>query len=225
MTRQNGFSVRYYSFARIRAAQKLAAASHSGKYRKERHKGKRLPSIIHPIGAAELLLGFAAPENVVVAELFHDTLEDTKITEAEIEEQFGEYVLFLVKQMTEPKGKSWQVRKNYKIKVLREGNLDLKLVGAADHCDNLLSLLDALLEEGLKTPEEFQEAMVWSKFKQPYNNQKWYHQEACKAIFANVRLKDLPPLFGKLMRLVEKIFGEKIILDSAVRRKVRRRNK
>lgn len=211
-----------YRFALIRQARKLAAYSLSGKFRKERFKGKRLPSDIHAHGTADLLLGFDAPESVVIAGLLHDCPEDTKTTVAMIEAQFGAEVASLVQRMTEPKGEPWDKRKRYKIVALREGDMDLKLVGAADHYDNLRSLLDALYEEGLETPEQFKNAKVWAEFKQPYERQKWYHQEACKAIFAKVPLEMLSPLFGKLMRLVETIFGEKIIEDPAVRRKVRR---
>jgi (p)ppGpp synthase/HD superfamily hydrolase len=212
-----------YQFAVIREARKLAAYSHSGIFRKEKLKGKRLPYDIHLAGTADLLLGFDACQSVVVAGLLHDCPEDTPTTLAEIEAQFGSKVASLVMRMTEPKGESWDVRKKSKIVALRTGDFDLKLLGSADHCDNLMSLLEAFHEEGLQTAEEFKNAKVWSEFNQPYERQKWYHQESCKAIFANVPLENLSPLFGKLMRLVETIFGEKIIEDPAVRRKVRRR--
>ncbi|MFA5188107.1 MAG: bifunctional (p)ppGpp synthetase/guanosine-3',5'-bis(diphosphate) 3'-pyrophosphohydrolase [Patescibacteria group bacterium] len=165
------------------------------------------------------------PEYLIIAGHLHDTLEDTDLTGKEILKLFGPNVLRLVKAMTEPKYKSWLRRKKYKIRVLRNGDMDLKLLGAADHCDNLLSILEALYREGLSTPEEFAKGKVWANFKQDYKMQKWYHQESCKAIFANVPYDMLHPLFGKYMRIVEKLFGEQVIIDPKIRRKVRRRNK
>lgn len=225
MTERSPFHVKYYKFSRIRKAMLLAADKHSGQFRKERLSKKRLPYIIHTDGVAEYLLAMGAPEELIISGHLHDTLEDTDLTEAEILELFGPEVLELVKSVTEPKGRPWLERKEHKIKALFNGSLKTKMLGAVDHCDNLLSLLEALHREGLSTVAEFKNADVWKNFKQGYELQKWYHQEACKAIFANVPYEMLHPLFGKLMRLVETIFGERIITDSKVRRKVRRRKK
>jgi len=217
--------IRYYNFGRIRRARLLADDAHAGQYRKERLSRNRLSYSVHTTGVAEYLMAMGADENLVIAGHLHNTLEDTNLTEKEILENFGSYVLALVKFVTEPKGKSWQERKEYKINVLKQGSLATKMLGAADHCDNLLSILEAMRKEGLSTPEEFTHSKVWQNFKQAYQQQKWYHQESCKAIFANVPYEDLHPLFGKLMRLVEIIFGEKIISDPKIRRKVQRRKK
>lgn len=219
------FKVKYYSFGKIREARLMAADSHAGQFRKEQLSKKRLPYAVHTSGVAEYLMAMGAPEDLVIAGHLHDTLEDTDLTEAEIRENFGQNVLDLVLSVTEPKGQPWQERKEFKIKALRQGNFSTKMLGAADHCDNLLSILEAMYKEGLSTPLEFSRAKVWLNFNQGYAKQKWYHQESCRAIFDNVPNDSLHPLFGKLMRLVEIIFGERIILDRNIRRKVRRRKK
>jgi hypothetical protein len=85
--------------------------------------------------------------------------------------------------------------------------------------------LEALYREGLSTAEEFAKAHVWVNFSQDYKMQKWYHQESCQAIFANLPYEMLHPLFGKYMRIVEKLFGEQVIFDKKARAKVRRRKK
>ncbi len=223
MKGKSPFKVRYYNFGRIRRARMLTADKHAGQFRKERLSDKPLPVLIHTEGTAENLMAMGAEEDLVIAGQLHDALEDTDLTEEEILKQFGPNVLRLVKAMTEPKYKSWLRRKKYKIKALRTGDMDLKLLGAADHCDNLLSILEALYREGLSTAEEFAEGKVWANFKQDYKMQKWYHQESCKAIFANVPYEMLHPLFGKYMRIVEKLFGEQVIFDKKARAKVRRR--
>ncbi len=217
------FRVRQYNFGRIRRARMLAADKHAGQFRKERLSRKKIPYIVHTTGVAEYLMAMRMSEDLVIAGHLHDTLENTDLTESEIYTEFGPDVLRLVEAMTEPKDKSWHERKKYKIKVLREGDSEIKMLGAADHCDNLLSILETLFNEGLTTPKEFAKAKVWKNFKQDYEMQKWYHQESCNAVFDSVPYEMLHPLFGKLMRLVEMIFGEQIITDSKIRRKVRRR--
>jgi len=217
--------VKYYSFGRVRKARMIAADKHAGQFRKERISNKRLPFICHTSGTAEYLMAMRMPEDLVIAGHLHDVLEDTDMTEKEIEELFGPHVLFLVKAVTEPKGKPWPERKKFKINALANGTLEVKLLGTSDHCDNLLSILEALYNEGLSTPAEFAKAKVWHNFTKGYESQKWYHQESCKAVFANVPYDMLHPMFGKLMRLVEIIFGEQVIIDPHARIKVRRRQR
>lgn len=218
---RNGYRGKYYRMSRIRQSRLVAAIAHGDQKRKEHN----VPAIVHTEGTAEELGMSGAPEDLIVAGHLHDTIEDTPLTLREIRKKFGPKVASLVKAVTEPMGKSWEVRKRHKIRALRRGSLDVKVLGAADHCDNLWSIEQALHEEGLTRQSDFPQANVWLNFSKGYEEQKWYHQEACKAIFVNVPYDELHPLFGKLMRLVERIFGEKIIFDPKIRRKVRRRNR
>jgi hypothetical protein len=217
--------MRYHNFGLLRKARKWAFVLHSGQFRKETFKGKRISYSFHPTGVAEYLDASGAEDESIAAGYLHDVFEDTDTTYEEIAQEFGKTITDLVMSVTEPKGKTWQERKEFKINSLRQGSIATKMLGAADHCDNLLSILDVLKQAGLNTPEEFAQSDIWSNFHQPYDKQKWYHQTSCLAIFENVPLDKLPPLFGKLMRLVEQIFGENVILDPEIRRKVRRRNK
>lgn len=63
------------------------------------------PYIVHPTGAARIIcceLGIMDDEELLIATLLHDVLEDTPRTEQEIRERFGDIVTSLVMVVTKP---------------------------------------------------------------------------------------------------------------------------
>lgn len=79
----------------ILKAYKFAEDAHSGQ--------KRLngdPFFIHLFETAKNLASFKMDTQTIIAGLLHDVLEDTKITEDKIKEEFGPDVLFLVNGVT-----------------------------------------------------------------------------------------------------------------------------
>ncbi|MBM2826004.1 MAG: hypothetical protein HW403_68 [Dehalococcoidia bacterium] len=82
----------------VAAAYALAQKSHAGQTRDE-----GTPYILHPLRVAAFLAeqGHRDPE-LLAAALLHDTLEDTSLTEAEIEAAFGGRVAELVRALTKP---------------------------------------------------------------------------------------------------------------------------
>jgi len=213
-----------YSTERIRQAIVMAADAHKDQKRKE----KGIPFISHPLGACiRLALNPDIPEDVLVGIILHDTLEDTKLSPKKILKVFGPNVLRIVLASTEPdKRLAWKTRKQHTIDTIKSGDLQIKLVACADKLDNLQSIQDAIKAEGkIKIPEDVPKAKVWDSFRRGYKQQKEYYQEVAKALFANVAYDDLPIIFGKYMRLVEKLFGEQVIFDKKARANVRRRNK
>ncbi|MGN0171739.1 MAG: HD domain-containing protein [Acutalibacteraceae bacterium] len=84
---------------RFEAALRFAARKHEGQYRIG-----GLPYITHPQAVAAILCEKGYDENYQIAGLFHDLLEDTDATEAEIEDLAGKEVLTAVKLLTKRKG-------------------------------------------------------------------------------------------------------------------------
>lgn len=79
----------------IEKAFNFASLAHEGQ--------KRLSGedyMIHLFEVARSLSDLNMDTDTIVAGLLHDTLEDTKVTEAEIEKEFGKNVLFLVQGAT-----------------------------------------------------------------------------------------------------------------------------
>ena len=78
---------------------------HDGQYR----KFTLCPYYIHPIRVASLVYKYKESHKIdelIIASLLHDTLEDTSTTEKEIEDMYGWQVLSLVQELTSNKEES-----------------------------------------------------------------------------------------------------------------------
>lgn len=70
----------------------------------EAHKDQKRatgePYIIHPVAAAEILIELEVDEETIAAALLHDVVEDTGVTLAELEKEFGKGIADLVNGVT-----------------------------------------------------------------------------------------------------------------------------
>ena len=74
-----------------------------------------------------ILLEAKCKEEVIIAGLLHDTLEDTDTTEEDIRSMFGEEVLRLVQGASEPdKTDSWERRKKHTLEFLKSADLAIR---------------------------------------------------------------------------------------------------
>ncbi|MBQ7954303.1 MAG: bifunctional (p)ppGpp synthetase/guanosine-3',5'-bis(diphosphate) 3'-pyrophosphohydrolase [Lachnospiraceae bacterium] len=79
----------------IEKAYQLASEAH-----KEQRRKSGEPYIIHPLNVAIILADLELDKETIVAGLLHDVVEDTIMTEAQIEEEFGADVALLVDGVT-----------------------------------------------------------------------------------------------------------------------------
>src|ERR1035438_5967658 len=106
--------------AAISAALRFAAEAHDGQFR----KGTRIPYLIHPLRVAKILIDYDCANELAIAGLLHDTVEDTDATIDEIRSIFGDNVARLVEFATEPaKLWSWEKRKQHTLRLLDAGDL------------------------------------------------------------------------------------------------------
>src|SRR5688572_581079 len=68
-------------------AFELGALAHQGQ---TRLSGE--PYILHPVAVAHILAGLRMDHESITAAILHDTLEDTPLSKAEIEAQFGKEI-------------------------------------------------------------------------------------------------------------------------------------
>lgn len=108
-----------------------ATAMHAGQTRKD---GKTA-YIVHPIEVANLLRQKGYGETEQIVGLLHDTLEDTKASESEILDKFGEEILAAVKCLTRAKGEH---EEHYVKRILK--NRMATIVKSADKIQNLSEL-------------------------------------------------------------------------------------
>ncbi|MFX1393424.1 MAG: HD domain-containing protein [Promethearchaeota archaeon] len=99
-----------------------------------------IPYIIHPIRMTSILraAGFTEfeDEDILIATLFHDLLEDTETSIDEIALQFGNKVASIVKELTKPD----QIDKNEWLKSFDKMSKEAKIIKMVDRIDNLLDM-------------------------------------------------------------------------------------
>ena len=139
-------------------------------------KGTTFPYTIHPIRVAEILYRHARDdEDLVVAGLLHDTVEDTGVTLEEIEKRFGARVARLVAGASEVDTTlPWAERKGRTLEGARTAELDVLHVVAADKLDNVRSIRDSLLDVGADA--------TWGLFSAPRSAQRRYYTELARTI-------------------------------------------
>jgi len=127
-------------------------------HRKQVRKGEdELPYITHLFSVFVILAKYTKDEDILIAGLLHDTLEDTSYTADELERDFGPHVKEIVEGVTEQKTKNgilidWEDRKKGYIQTLETGLEESLYVSAVDKIHNFQSTIDAYSHNA----EEFQ---------------------------------------------------------------------
>ena len=79
----------------IAKAYETAKKAHEGQTRKSGE-----PYIIHPLNVAIILAELEMDKETIIAGILHDVVEDTQMTQADLEQQFGADVALLVDGVT-----------------------------------------------------------------------------------------------------------------------------
>ncbi len=137
---------------RLDAALQFAAIAHKD----QKRKGQDVPYIVHPVYVAMILQQYGFGEDVVMAGLLHDVVEDTPTSLDAIQVQFGERVALLVGQMTEVEYThkstlTWEEKRAASLAHLRTGNPDVVAVKVADVLHNAASRLGEIQRDGIDT--------------------------------------------------------------------------
>lgn len=125
--------------AKIEKAYIFATESHKGQYRKSGEE-----YIIHPIEVSIILAGLKMDTDTIVAGLLHDVVEDTLITLADIEYEFGSDVALLVDGVTKlrnlPKTKGKQIENIRKMVVAMSKDIRVVIIKLADRLHNMRTI-------------------------------------------------------------------------------------
>jgi (p)ppGpp synthase/HD superfamily hydrolase len=176
-------------------AIELAARAHHNQVR----KGTEIPYIVHPLAVAGILIRSRCSEDLVIAGLLHDTVEDTPITIEEIRSQFGREVAELVGALSEPDKKaSWEDRKAHTIEFLeKKANDDILMVSLADKLDNVRAIREGLDSDGEK---------FWERFNRPQEKQRWYYERLDEVFSARVHREPALKLLSAFKAEMKKVF-------------------
>ena len=175
----------------------LANEWHVGQVR----KGTKIPYVSHLLAVAGLVLEAGGDEDMAIAALLHDAIEDGGVSESRIEEEFGPRVAAIVAECSDgtPGMKrdpsTWRARKVAYIEKLRKTeNQDAVRVSCADKLHNARSLLLDL---------KHREQEAWKPFNAGPREQLWYYG-ALVDVFRE-RFREPYRLASELDRTVEEI--------------------
>jgi len=162
-----------------------AIASATLLHQHQKRKMNDVPYIVHPYAVAFLLAHYSNDEDVIIAGLLHDTLEDVpQYTEEKLRTAFGERVCRIVKEVTEAyteeekkhpykRAGSWLMRKEGYLKYLRDDSEEALLVASADKIHNMRSFLDEYQIHG---------ETVWDQFRTNREKMLWFYTETTEII-------------------------------------------
>ncbi len=144
---------------KIQKAIDLAIQTHEVE-QKQKRKGKDIAYIAHPLAVGLILARANASEEVVVAGILHDIIEDglqdPEVAKQNIKDKFGDEVLDLVMSVSEKnKDLSWEERKKNFLQGLKEFSKESLILKSADIINNLNEIADDYEKEGEKVFRRF----------------------------------------------------------------------
>jgi (p)ppGpp synthase/HD superfamily hydrolase len=170
------------------------------KHKYQTRKASTIPYIAHLMGVASLVLEAGGDEDLAIAALLHDIVEDCGGAPmlTKVRRRFGSRVAKIVDGCTDadtyPKP-PWRERKENYIARLREEDADTRLVSAADKLNNVRSILSDYREIG---------ESVWSRFNGKREGTLWYYRTLREEFLRgkpNRVIRDFALAVGKLEHL------------------------
>jgi guanosine-3',5'-bis(diphosphate) 3'-pyrophosphohydrolase len=162
---------------RLEEALRWAAECHAGQVRRD----SETPYFVHAAAVALVLQRAGFEDDVVIAGLLHDVVEDSSATVDEVAARFGSEVAETVRHCSEIKhdaiGKTrpWIDRKRDHLEALRQAPLSARAVVLADKLHNLNSI-EFDLSRGRS---------VWSQFHASRADVLWYYRTAIETCGAD----------------------------------------
>jgi GTP pyrophosphokinase len=181
----------------LRAFQ-FAAKMHAGQTR----KASTIPYIAHLMGVASLVLEAGGDEDLAIAALLHDVVEDCGGAPMlkEVRRRFGKRVAHVVEGCTDadtyPKP-PWRERKEKYLEHLQQADPDTRLVSAADKLNNVRSILSDYRAIG---------ESVWSRFNGGREGTLWYYR-ALREIFLRYKRNRITRDFELAVRELDTLAG------------------
>ena len=125
----------------LEKAQIFATHAHAGQVRKYTHD----PYTVHLTSVANKVSSVTDDPSIIAAAWLHDTVEDTPVIFADIEDEFGKTIRELVESLTDiskPEDGNRKVRKELDRNHLKEASPGAKTVKLADLIDNAPSIIE-----------------------------------------------------------------------------------
>lgn len=179
----------------IQKAIEVATRAHQGQF----WKTDQLPYITHPYSGGMILSRAQASEEVIVAGILHDVIEDTSMTKEDLIKEFNLGVATIVEGCSENKSLSWGARKFHSIEDLKYASFQICCVTLADKIHNLRSISASHERVGDE---------VWKAFKKGKEHQAKYYQGLVEVLGSRIDIYvDELVLFHDFRKEVDKLFS------------------
>ncbi len=152
----------------LQRAFRYAAEKHAGQTRKQ----TAVPYLSHLMAVASLVLEAGGDEDMAIAALLHDVVEDCGGMPRlrEVRKQFGPRVAKIVEGCTDSFGDpkpEWMERKKGYLREVKDADAETRLVSAADKLHNVRTILSDYRREG---------ESVWKRFSGKKKGTLWYYR-------------------------------------------------
>jgi (p)ppGpp synthase/HD superfamily hydrolase len=153
---------------RLQRAFRYAAEKHAGQTRKR----TAVPYLSHLMAVASLVLEAGGDEDMAIAALLHDVVEDCGGMPRlrEVRKQFGPRVAKIVEGCTDSFGDpkpEWMERKKNYLGEVKHADIETRLVSAADKLHNVRTILADYRRDG---------ESVWKRFSGKREGTLWYYR-------------------------------------------------
>jgi (p)ppGpp synthase/HD superfamily hydrolase len=154
----------------IEKAIKIATKYHQFQFRKG---DSTLPYVSHCFSVACIVSNYTQSENIIIAALLHDIIEDTEYTYQQLETDFGTEIKEIVEGDTERikkdhKNNNWIERKTDYLKQLTSQSEASLLIAAADKIHYMLCNIEEF---------EITGKLNLKKYNSTAKQQLWYYKE------------------------------------------------
>ncbi len=153
---------------RLQRAFRYAAEKHAGQTRKQ----SAVPYLSHLMAVASLVLEAGGDEDMAIAALLHDVVEDCGGMPRlrEVRKMFGPRVAKIVEGCTdsfgEPKAE-WVERKKDYLREVKHADAETRLVSASDKLHNVRTILTDYRQHG---------DVIWTRFSGKKDGTLWYYR-------------------------------------------------
>jgi (p)ppGpp synthase/HD superfamily hydrolase len=173
-------------------------------HRNQDRKKTGIPYLSHLLGVASIVLDYGGDEDMGIAALLHDAVEDHggKPMLRVIERMFGPRVAKMVDGCTDSYGDEdkkkpkWYPRKLRYLRRIRNEDAETRFVSAADKLYNARAVLRDLRYSG---------ESVFKRFSAPKAKVLWYYRSLVREYRAAGVTHQLKPLLGDLDRVVTEL--------------------
>jgi len=153
---------------RLQRAFRYAAEKHAGQTRKQ----TGVPYLSHLMAVASLVLEAGGDEDMAIAALLHDVVEDCGGMPRlrEVRKQFGMRVAKIVEGCTDSFGDpkpEWLKRKKNYLREVKHADAETRLVSASDKLHNVRTILADYRQVG---------ESIWTRFSGKKEGTLWYYR-------------------------------------------------